>query len=306
MANQVANQHQLTTKSLFQKESIQKRFEALLGKKAPGFISSVLQIVNGNQLLSKADPQTVLNAAATAASLDLPINQNLGFSYIVPYKGQAQFQMGWKGYVQLALRTGQYQNINVTEVYENQFKGFNRMTEELDADFSVDGEGPVVGYVGYFRLLNGFEKTSYWSKEQVQKHAMKYSQTYGKKNRSGNLIHSPWNDADQFDEMAKKTVLKNMISKWGIMSLDMQTAQLADQATQESEGNYTYPDNETLDIESEEMSEEAQRALEFISKAQSIEDLEMIEEGYPDMDEEVRSALVQRKDELKNANAKAS
>src|SRR5690554_4901192 len=104
---------ELTTKSLFQKSDIQNRFEQLLGKKAQGFISSVLQVVNNSNALSKANPTTVLNAAATAAALDLPINPNLGFAWIVPYKGNAQFQMGWKGYVQLALRTGQYERINV-------------------------------------------------------------------------------------------------------------------------------------------------------------------------------------------------
>ena len=107
-------ENRLTTKDLFGQRTIQQRFEAILGKKAQGFISSVLQVINGNKLLQKADPQTVLNAAATAASLDLPINPNLGFAWIVPYKGQAQFQVGWKGFEQLALRTGQYRRINVT------------------------------------------------------------------------------------------------------------------------------------------------------------------------------------------------
>ena len=170
----------LTTKDLFGQRSIQDRFEKLLGKKAQGFISSVLQITNSNSQLQKADPTTVLNAAATAASLDLPINPNLGFSWIVPYKGQAQFQMGWKGYVQLALRTGQYKRINVTEVYENQFKSFNRLTEELIADFDKIGEGEIVGYASYFSLLNGMEKMTYWSKEEVISHAKKYSQAYNK------------------------------------------------------------------------------------------------------------------------------
>jgi recombination protein RecT len=298
MSNEIQNVQQapLTTKSLFQKKSVQERFEALLDKKAQGFISSVLQVVNTNKLLAKADPTTVLNAAVTAASLDLPVNQNLGFSWIVPYRGQAQFQMGWKGYVQLALRTGQYKNINVTEVYENQFKGFNRMTEEIDADFSVTGAGNVVGYAAYFKLLNGFEKTTYWTKEEVEAHAKKYSQAYGK----GSM--SPWNDKEQFHAMAKKTVLKNTIAKWGIMSIEMQTAHIADQSTQDKEGNYNYPDNEPIDIEAAEASEEAERALGFIDKATTLEDLEMIEEGYPDMPSEVEEAIKAKKVELKKTN----
>lgn len=265
----------LTTKSLFQKASIQERFEKLLGSKSQGFISSVLQIVNNNKSLSNADPQTVLNAAATAASLDLPINQNLGFAWIVPYKGQAQFQMGWKGYVQLALRTGQYSAINVVEVYENQFVSFNKLTENLDLDMCVEGQGDIVGYAAYFRLINGFEKTVYWSKEAVIKHAEKYSQAYSKG------YSSPWKDKDQFHDMARKTVLKNMISKWGIMSIEMQTAQLADQAVQNKEGDYNYVDN-TIDIEAEELKIETENALNFIDKANNMDELNILEESMTD------------------------
>ncbi len=245
----------LTTKDLFSQKSIQERFEKLLGRKSQGFISSVLQIVNTSKQLQEVNPQTVLNAAATAAALDLPINQNLGFAWIVPYKGQAQFQMGWKGFVQLALRTGQYKSINVIEVYENQFKSFNALTEDLNADFSIDGNGEVVGYACYFRLLNGMEKTSYWTKETVLKHAKKYSQAFSSK-------FSPWQDKDQFDAMAKKTVLKNTISKWGIMSIEMQTAQLSDQAVIVEEGQYDYVDNtQHLDVDVVEDAKEEIREL---------------------------------------------
>lgn len=260
----------LTTKDLFGQQSIQQRFEAILGKKAQGFISSVLQVINGNKLLKNADPSTVLNAAATAASLDLPINPNLGFAWIVPYKGQAQFQIGWKGFVQMALRTGQYKRINVTEVYKNQFKSFNRLTEVLNSNFDIVGEGEIVGYASYFMLNNGMEKMTYWSKEEVVSHAKKYSKAYGSS-------HSPWNDKDQFHAMAKKTVLKNTISKWGIMSIEMQTAQLADQSVQEDQGSYKYIDNETtIDVNSESIEEERVRILSFIYKCTTLEELNTI------------------------------
>ncbi|WP_348722354.1 recombinase RecT [Tenacibaculum sp. 190524A05c] len=264
---------QLSTKDLFGQKSIQERFEKLLGKKAPGFISSVLQVINGNKLLKNADPNTVLNAAATAAILNLEINPNLGFAWIVPYKGQAQFQMGWKGFVQLALRTGQYKRINVTEVYENQFTSFNRLTEELNANFDVVGTGEIVGYASYFMLNNGMEKMTYWSKEEVTNHAQKYSKAYGKS-------HSPWSDKDQFHAMAKKTVLKNMISKWGIMSIEMQRAQLADQSVQQNEGNYQYIDNgHTIDVTQESINEENARIKEFINKAETIQDLKDVQDS---------------------------
>lgn len=260
----------LTTKDLLGQKSIQQKFEEILGKKAQGFISSVLQVINGNKLLNKVDPNSVVNAAATAASLDLPINPNLGFAWIVPYKGKAQFQIGWKGFVQLALRTGQYKRINSIEVYENQFKSFNRLTEELTADFDIVGEGEIVGYAAYFMLTNGMEKMTYWSKEEVINHAKKYSKAYG-------TPHSPWSDKDQFNAMAKKTVLKNTISKWGIMSIEMQRAQLADQSVQEKEGNYKYIDNNrTIDVTAESTQEENTRIEAFLDKCESLNDLKEI------------------------------
>ncbi|MFC5046934.1 recombinase RecT [Aquimarina hainanensis] len=262
-----------TTKQLFSGKSVQEKFQKLLGKKAPGFISSVLQTVNSNKLLKNAEPHTVLNAAATAAILDLPINQNLGFAWIVPYKGQAQFQMGWKGYVQLALRTGQYLRINVTEVYSNQFTSFNRLTEELIADFNIEGKENIVGYAAYFKLSNGMEKTSYWTKEKVIRHAKKYSQAY-------NSSFSPWQDKDQFDAMAKKTVLKNTLSRWGIMSIELQTAQLVDQSVQEKEGDYNYIDNpQIIDIKTESLKEENTRIYDFINKAETIEQINEIRDS---------------------------
>lgn len=236
---------QLTVKSYFEKEGVQKKFQELLGKKSVGFITSVMQVVNSNNLLQKATPESVYSAAAMAATLDLPINNNLGFAWIVPYnekfkdqqgkwqiKCVAQFQMGWKGFVQLANRSGQYKAINVLEVYENQFKAFDRLSEELQADFTVVGSGKVVGFVAYFKLINGFEKTCYWSMEEVERHGAKFSKTYGHAN-------GVWKT--DFNAMAKKTVLKNTLSKWGILSIEMQQATVVDQAV--------VNDADTLDIE---------------------------------------------------------
>lgn len=230
-----------TLRGIFERDSVAKKFQAMLGKKAQGFITSVLQIVNSNNNLSQADPMTVYYAAATAATMDLPINPNLGFAWIVPYKNrgkmQAQFQMGAKGYIQLGLRTGQYIRMNVVSVYQNQFKSYNSLTEELDADFSIDGDGEVVGYCAYFKLINGFEKTIYWSKAKVEKHAKRFSQSYG-------YDSSPWKS--DFDSMAQKTVLKHALSKWGILSIEMQQAILVDQAVINNEDgtDLTYIDNQ--------------------------------------------------------------
>ena len=260
----------LTTKQFFAQDGVKKKFEELLGKRAAQFTTSVLQVVSSNTLLQKATPESIYNAAAMAATLDLPINQNLGFAWIVPYKGAAAFQMGWRGFVQLAQRTGQYLRINVTEVYKNQFKGYNQLTEELDADFNMDGSGEIVGYVAYFKMLNGFEKTVYWSKAKVNAHAMKYSQAY----KSGNGV-TPWKDPDQFHEMAKKTVLKNTLSKWGFLSIELQQATITDQAS--------IKDVDTLEVEyldntPEEVNEEEERVKALLSDCKTVEEVDKIQE----------------------------
>ena len=224
--------NQVAVKDFFLRDDVKKKFQELLGQKSVGFITSVMQVVNNNKLLQSASPASIYNAAAMAATLDLPINQNLGFAWIVPYGNQAQFQVGWKGIIQLANRTGQYKAINVVEVYENQFKSYNRLTEELDADFTQEGNGNIIGYVAYFKLLNGFEKTSFWTVEEVKKHAQQFSKTYKQSN-------GVWSTS--FNAMAKKTVLKNTLSKWGILSIEMQNAVIADQAI--------INDVETLDVD---------------------------------------------------------
>lgn len=260
--------------SMVARLDVQQKFEALLKEKAPSFISSMLQIVNGNDLLKKADPVTVLNAAATAAALDLPINPNLGFAWIVPYKGKAQFQMGWKGYVQLAHRSKEYNKINVVPVYSSQFKSWNPITEFLDCEWTAKQEGEVVGYAAYFKLLNGFEKFVYWPKEKVTKHGQKYSQSYGKN-------WSAWKTS--FDEMAMKTVLKNTLAKWGVLSVEMQTAQLADQSIQEEAGQYKYLDNlNSIDITKTEEEKEKARIVKHIEKAGTLEKLEQVRQLITD------------------------
>jgi recombination protein RecT len=228
-------QNAVSVKGIFERDTIKKKIQEMIGNKAPGFITSVLQSVSNNALLAKADPMTIYNAAMIAATLDLPINPNLGFAYIVPYKGQAAFQMGYRGYIQLAQRTGQYEAINMVKIYENQFKSFNALTEELNCDFTIQGSGKIVGYAAYFRLVNGFSKTSYWSTEQVTEHAKRFSQSFGSNS-------SPWKT--DFDAMAMKTVLKNTLAKWGILSIEMQMAVKTDQAVIRDENgqNVDYPD----------------------------------------------------------------
>ncbi|KIG19670.1 recombinase RecT, partial [Clostridium tetani] len=138
------------------------------------------------------------------------------YAWVVPYGNKAQFQLGYKGYVQLALRTGQYKSINVIEIHEGELIDWNPLTEELKIDFSKKESDAVIGYAGYFELLNGFKKSTYWTKEQITKHKNKFSK-------------SDFGWKKDFDAMARKTVLRNMLSKWGILSIEMQNAYTADQ-----------------------------------------------------------------------------
>jgi recombination protein RecT len=284
----------VSVKTYFAKEGVQKKFQELLGKKSTGFITSVMQCVNSNPLLLNATPESVYNSAAMAATLDLPINNNLGFAWIVPYnerfqdrsgqwqtKSVAQFQMGWKGFVQLANRTGQYKAINVLEVYENQFSSFNRLTEELKADFTKVGTGELVGVVAYFKLLNGFEKTSFWSVDEINAHGLKFSKTFSHKN-------SVWKT--NFNAMAKKTVLKNTLSKWGILSIEMQNAIITDQSV--------INDSETMDVDYvdagngsplEQMKEEVK--AETMAEEVSFEAIEETKEDKKETKAEKKSAI---------------
>ena len=220
----------MALKTMLGAQQVKDRFSEILGKKAPGFISSILSAANNNALLQKAEPQSVLNAAVIAATLDLPINNSLGMAYIVPFNDNknhtclAQFQLGYKGIVQLAIRSGQYHKINVTEVYEGEIKSENKFAGEYE--FGEKTSDKVVGYMAYFRLTSGFEKYLYMSKEQCEAHGKKYSQTY---KRGFGL----WKDA--FDEMSKKTVLKQLLSKFGVMSIDIQRAQTFDQSVVKSD-----------------------------------------------------------------------
>ncbi len=231
--------------SLLALANVRKRFNDVLGKKAPGFVSSIISLVNSSQNLQAVDPRSVLASAAIAASLDLPVNPSLSFAHIVPYKGRAQFQMGWRGYVQLGIRTGQYKTMNTSDVYEDELESWNPITGEFKlTDPAVwrqreAGEADkVVGYVAFFKLLNGFEKSLFMTVAQLQRHGKKFSKSYD--NPDGK-----WKS--DFPAMALKTVLRLLLSKYGVLSIEMQTALKADQAvvTEAVNGDvmFDYDDN---------------------------------------------------------------
>ena len=239
-------------KDFFSKDVVKAKINELMGKRSASFITAVLQIVNQSEMLSKATPESIFHSAVVAATLDLNINSNLGYAYIIPYnekvKGvnggpdtwrtSAQFQLGYKGFIQLAQRSGQFKTISCTDVRDGEIMNFDRLTGEISFDWKNKGRSDlkIIGYVAYFKLLNGFEKSLYMTTEELTAHVKKFSKTFIKG-------FGLWKD--DFDGMASKTVLKLLLSRFAPLSVEMQTAVVADQAIiQDSETmEVTYVDN---------------------------------------------------------------
>lgn len=250
--NIVAQKEAKTLKGMLEMPAYKNKFNEMLGKKAAGFMSSIIAVANNNKLLAKAEPSTVIGAAAQAAMLDLPINQSLGFAYIVPYKGAAQFQLGYKGYIQLAQRSGQYVDIGAKTVFEGELEYENRLLDKFK--FGERTGDKVIGYLAYFRLTNGFEKMLFMELDEMIAHAKKYSKSY-----SGGT--EKWGLAE-FDVMAEKTVLKRLLSKYGPLSIEsIQMSQALSNdggvISMNKDGDFDVNfDGETIDAEYEETVEE--------------------------------------------------
>lgn len=229
------------------------RFDEVMGKRSAQFMASITNYVSQSRQVAECDPKSVIAAAFVAATLDLPIDKNLGFAWLVPYKGKVQFQLGSRGVTQLALRSGQYERLNAKAINKEAFGGFDKDVGEPIIHWDkVDDEKPIVGYAVAWRLTNGFTKTAYWSKEKVEKHAAKYSQAY-RSRKPG----QPW--FDHFDAMALKTVASNELRKWGILSIEMQRAIQHDAGTQDDiDGPVKHDDGSGLfDVEANESMESA-------------------------------------------------
>ncbi len=251
MSNEI--QKSPTIQAFLRSGEVQNRIETALKDRAQQFTTSMMSAVNQNIALQDCEPWSVLTAGITAASMDLPVEPGLGYAYIVPYNDnknrmkKAQFQLGSKGFIQLALRSGAYKTINVTDVRETEYKGEDRLTGELKFKWFKSEEArnkrPIIGYVAYIELTSGFKKSLYMSVDELKAHAKKYSQAY----RSG---YGQWTEGVEnikkgsgFDNMARKTVLKLLISKHGITGTQLQKALLADQAVIEEDA-YNYADNQ--------------------------------------------------------------
>ena len=219
------------------------------GKNGTRFITSIVSAVNANEQLQQCTNQSILSAALLGESLNLSPSPMLGYYYMVPFndrnKGKvAQFQIGYKGLIQLAIRSGQYKKINVMSIKKGELEYFDPLNEEIKVKLMVDNwdareKAETIGYYAMFELVNGFKKAIYWSKEQMEAHALQYSQGYRAKKG-----YTFWEK--DFDAMAHKTLLRQILSKWGIMSTELQTAVEADEAVIEEDGSKVYVDNEEI------------------------------------------------------------
>lgn len=221
-------------------EAYQNLINQTLGDKdiAKQFVADISSAVSNNYKLQLCDAKTVLSAGLMAQSLKLPIAQGLGFAHLVPYKDKCQLILGYKAYIQFAQRSGMFRSIGVRPVHEGEYVGQDKHGDDI---FKFDHKydlAPVVGYYAYFELLNGFEKSIYWTKEQCEAHATRYSQAYKNKDSDSNL----WRDS--FDLMSCKTVLKQLLSKYAPLSVEMQNAIKYDQAVINDDGSATYVDND--------------------------------------------------------------
>lgn len=252
MEEQIQSQQQeLSTLKRFNaciaSEQTQQYLQQVLHERKSSFVNNIVALVSNSVSLQECVPMSLIYAGLKATALNLPLDPNLGFAYVIPYKNnkkgitEAQFQIGYKGLIQLAIRTGQYLLLNVTEVRHGEYKGTNLLTGEVEVSAVPDRESqPVIGYVAYFKLTNGFAKALYMTVDKVKEHATRYSQTYSSKY---DYIRKSSKWTTDFDEMAKKTVLKLLLSKYGPLSVEMRNAIEADQAVIDDQGYAQYLDN---------------------------------------------------------------
>lgn len=245
--------NQLQTKPKFslaiQSEGYKKLINNTLGdpKRSAKFIAGISSAVATNPSLQECDAGTILSGALLGEALNLSPSPQLGQYYLVPFNDSkknckvAQFQLGYKGYIQLAIRSGQYTKLNVLAIKDGELIKYDPLNEEIEVKLIEDEEQrentETIGYYAMFEYANGFRKSIYWTKSKMEKHALKYSKGYAAKKG-----YTFWEK--DFDGMAYKTMLRQLISKWGIMSIDMQEAMIKDMAVVKEDGTYDYIDNQ--------------------------------------------------------------
>lgn len=278
MANQLQKQNnQITFSAFMTSNAISNKVNQIIGDEKAGkrFVSSIISAVSNNPQLKECDNASILSGALLGESLNLSPSPQLGNYYLVPFKDKergmiATFQLGYKGYIQLAIRSGQYKKLNVLAIKEGELINYDPLNEEIEVKLienEIEREKTkTIGYYAMFEYVNGFRKTMYWSKEKMEAHALKYSQGY-RSDKQKKTAYTFW--SKDFDGMAYKTMLRQLISKWGIMSIEMQNAYEGDMAYIKEDGTKEYVDNE-VEVPTVEVSEVAEEPKEEVKNLNEI------------------------------------
>lgn len=269
-------QRRLEMTAYLNQDAVKQQINSIVGsKRGTAFITSIVSAVQATPALQECTNPSILSAALLGESLNLSNSPSLGQFWIIPFnnrkKGvkEAQFQLGANGFKQLAMRTGQYKDIDFLEIHEGEYKGRDKYTGKQVFEFIEDDDErealPVIGYMAYFELLNGFRKTVYWTKAKMEKHADQYSQAFSldayRKLQEGKIPQSElWEYSSywysNFAGMAEKTLIKHLLSKWGILSTELITAMDADMAVINEDGSKDYVENDDSIIDMEQPSQE--------------------------------------------------
>lgn len=266
--NSLVKKQKQTFSAFLSTDAMKKKINEMVGgEKGQQFITAIISAVSTNPQLAECDHSTILSAALVGQALNLSPSPQLGQYYMVPFNDNkrgckvAQFQIGYKGYIQLAIRSGYYKKLNVLAIKEGELVKYDALNEDIEVKLIENEEerekAPTIGYYAMFEYLNGFRKTLYWTKKHMEAHAEKYSMGY--KAHKG---YTFWEK--DFDGMAYKTMLRQLISKWGIMSVDMQKAMESDMAEIKEDGTYEYVDNE-FEV-TEPIQEETQQEQQTVTE----------------------------------------
>ena len=261
-------------KAMLSDEACKARLRDVLGNRAGQFAAALVQTVNKSYMLQKCKPDSVIGAAITAAALNLSTDPNLGEAHLVPYGDECQFQIGYKGLTQLAMRSGQYKRLGWKVVYEGELDSWDELSGDLVINSNNKTSETVIGYAAKFTLVNGFERGSFWTKKEVEEHASRYSQAFRKKKEN-----SPW--FTDFDKMALKTVLKELLNTWGPKSIEMETALQKDQAVFSSVDSEGYTDNPSVTVDAQVSAPKP-----LLPRKDKLVDATVVKEPEPDPENE--------------------
>ena len=289
VSNSLAKRQDTSFTAYLKNDAVKNQInEVVGGKNGKRFISSIVSAVGNNPTLQECQNSSIVSAALLGESLNLSPSPQLGQYYMVPFKDNktgtkvAQFQLGYKGYIQLAIRSGQYKKLNVLAIKKGELIRFDPLNEDIEVNLIADEnereKAETIGYYAMFEYVNGFRKAMYWSKEKMKAHAVKYSQGYASDLKKG----TKWTFwSKDFDGMAYKTMLRQIISKWGIMSIDLQTALDSDMTVINEDGTHTYVETTPVEQSEDETYEEVVEQ----TAEQTVEETESVPEGKKNNEE---------------------